>query len=1029
MHRLLAVLLATLSWAGVPENSLTLVEGDSGVQTDRPFSISRVFAEGEIPDYPQPVVDGTPETTWQSDVKTRWRDGSVTRTITDASNESPITITSVGHGFETGEFVTIASVGGNTAANGYWRVIRISRDEFSLTGSTGNGAYTSGGTTTGPDLGSVQHAIVSFTESFTADESKTLTFQNSANPCSNGNQAACDAAGLDEAEMLAFNSSAWGASIECETPDGNDTTRSASARTIIDDGNFEYWLRGPVVTEVIASDESSSRTYDFGWECLTNCSGDYSSSTWADETTEKPLHPRFILTFYTGWSGVKVDYILESPWNTHLADQYYSYTLKSAVGLGTTEFGPSDDTLHTDRSRWHAIYWDGSEPGSIEIDHNAEYMVYSKVLPMYDLSKSVTEADLASEISAQAGYSWGVLTGNGGYNRTFAATGGRPELGYLPRWDVRYLLSGFDSGLEPYILSSADVAGYIPIHFRDSHTTENHYMIDLDRDGNSASDADDSASGTAFGHVVSTDADYNHHMVAGGTYTCAGTCGGTLGWAPDLAHQSAFAFMAYLTTGNYYYLEEMWFWAAWDLIYGNAGTSQPYHRHGSWGIITISLQARGVGWALRNVAHATFLSPDGTPEKELFRNKFENTIGAFEGYHQTIGGAHFRKLTDATDADPCDGYSASSYDPSLSTPYCFGYKTFLSVDSTGTNSLPYPHPDDDAFESGWTAGYTLSSTVQDHYFALGPVRANELGFPTEDFARVVSKVHLNMLGRADDFNPMCYGDGYRRPRTDDSEVWWTNWHDFYYAYPESGYRDLEAWNSNYDVQNGFAISSVAISSLYTQFADGPARGWDLWDWIHNEENMANSTTYETGVGSESYDYKWALIPRREPTRVKVVEPGDTFFILRYVAPTTTACTVIVDDSSDYGSPVYSASDGLSTREREVAATGLTAETPYYWRVFCADDPYNSGNTDSDGTLSTLAALSGTADLNVWVGQGQSTTYLDYDQDGAAPWGNTTSESCTTGCTLAAAGISKGRWYYRIRHADGAVGAVHQAIVQ
>lgn len=66
--------------------------------------------------------------------------------VTDATNASPIVITSTAHGLTTGARVTVASVGGNTAANGTFLVTRINDDTFSLDGSTGNGAYTSGGT-------------------------------------------------------------------------------------------------------------------------------------------------------------------------------------------------------------------------------------------------------------------------------------------------------------------------------------------------------------------------------------------------------------------------------------------------------------------------------------------------------------------------------------------------------------------------------------------------------------------------------------------------------------------------------------------------------------------------------------------------------------------------------------------------------------------------------------------------------------------------------------------------------------------
>lgn len=65
--------------------------------------------------------------------------------ITDASNETPIVITSSNHGRSTGDVVAISDVLGNTAANGNWTITKIDDDTFSLDDSSGNGTYTSGG--------------------------------------------------------------------------------------------------------------------------------------------------------------------------------------------------------------------------------------------------------------------------------------------------------------------------------------------------------------------------------------------------------------------------------------------------------------------------------------------------------------------------------------------------------------------------------------------------------------------------------------------------------------------------------------------------------------------------------------------------------------------------------------------------------------------------------------------------------------------------------------------------------------------
>lgn len=69
-----------------------------------------------------------------------------TGSVTGATNASPIVITSASHGLSTGTYVVVASVGGNTAANGNHTVTYVSDNTFSLDGSAGNGAYTSGGT-------------------------------------------------------------------------------------------------------------------------------------------------------------------------------------------------------------------------------------------------------------------------------------------------------------------------------------------------------------------------------------------------------------------------------------------------------------------------------------------------------------------------------------------------------------------------------------------------------------------------------------------------------------------------------------------------------------------------------------------------------------------------------------------------------------------------------------------------------------------------------------------------------------------
>jgi len=66
------------------------------------------------------------------------------KNITAASIADPSVITSVAHGFATGDLVMIYNVGGMTELIGIGSVIKISVDTFSY-GIEGTGTYTSGG--------------------------------------------------------------------------------------------------------------------------------------------------------------------------------------------------------------------------------------------------------------------------------------------------------------------------------------------------------------------------------------------------------------------------------------------------------------------------------------------------------------------------------------------------------------------------------------------------------------------------------------------------------------------------------------------------------------------------------------------------------------------------------------------------------------------------------------------------------------------------------------------------------------------
>jgi hypothetical protein len=77
-------------------------------------------------------------------------------TVNEATFNTPIVVGTVNvHGLSSGAVVYISGVLGNTAANGFWRVTLVSDHRFSLDGSVGTGAWTSGGKVYGTTSGLV----------------------------------------------------------------------------------------------------------------------------------------------------------------------------------------------------------------------------------------------------------------------------------------------------------------------------------------------------------------------------------------------------------------------------------------------------------------------------------------------------------------------------------------------------------------------------------------------------------------------------------------------------------------------------------------------------------------------------------------------------------------------------------------------------------------------------------------------------------------------------------------------------------
>jgi hypothetical protein len=100
------------------------------------------------------------------------------KSVTGATNATPIMLTAAAHGRLAGAIVEVSGVGGNTAANSRWEVGDPQTNSFELVGSSGNGDYTSGGTVAGTELHEVldSYTVFAFEPLFFTDVERALNW-------------------------------------------------------------------------------------------------------------------------------------------------------------------------------------------------------------------------------------------------------------------------------------------------------------------------------------------------------------------------------------------------------------------------------------------------------------------------------------------------------------------------------------------------------------------------------------------------------------------------------------------------------------------------------------------------------------------------------------------------------------------------------------------------------------------------------------------------------------------------------------
>jgi len=218
-----------------------------------------------------------------------------------------------------------------------------------------------------------------------------------------------------------------------------------------------------------------------------------------------------------------------------------------------------------------------------------------------------------NQISVPTGVDFEILK-SGALNSDMPAHGGRPELAPYPDWTARYLVHK-DQTQRSYVLANGDLSGSWPVHVREAPGSATSGI------GSERLPSLDQRPTLWYDARANPDFDF----IKGGPmpireYGSLDPGPGQSPLIPDNAHQPSLAYVPYLMTGDRYYAEEMAFWANYGMLRTYPGDGV----RASDGILAYN-EVRGFGWALRNLAEAAALYPDG-PVKDYLSAKTMNNL-------------------------------------------------------------------------------------------------------------------------------------------------------------------------------------------------------------------------------------------------------------------------------------------------------------------------------------------------------------------------------------------------------------------
>ena len=409
------------------------------------------------------------------------------------------------------------------------------------------------------DDGSIRHAVLTALVPVTAGQNTTLEI------AAGSGTPPTDSVALSELLDSGFSTTL------SVVIDG--VTWTADAATELAGQPEERWLSGPLMTEWLVDSP------------LRDAAGN----------AHPHLQARFAVRAYRPTRFIRVSVVLENNWAYEPNPSNITYDLDVSV-CGRSAYSRTA-MVHYHHARWRKVFWCSTEPG-VEIKHNVAYLLDSGAIANYDRTLVIPETTLVEMENNWANIDTEPMS-IGLAQAYMRGAGGRPDIGPTPRWLVRWLLSQDKRARIP-AFGTADLAGSWPIHYRDKNTDLPVSLADYPRM-------------TLLGRRGDT---FNPDT---GEYEAFPDCGGdcTTPYTADDAHQPDFVYLPYIVTGDHYYLEELLFWANFNMF-----QSTPAYRGYEQGLFKWA-QTRGQAWSMRTLGEAAYIVPDNHPMRAYFLSRLD----------------------------------------------------------------------------------------------------------------------------------------------------------------------------------------------------------------------------------------------------------------------------------------------------------------------------------------------------------------------------------------------------------------------